>query len=96
MKTDEFEAITETIREAQYDDRGLIPECFNHALNTLREIATGPHWASCDHSLVLIEAGLAWRCDCPVNVAVQALRRMALRATSGVPFPEPPHTEEHL
>lgn len=78
MDIDEVDAITETIRHNQWDDRALIPECFQHALDTLRTIA-------CD--FVDVE---------PAKAAEQALRRMALRAVSGVPFDEPPHTLEHL
>ena len=98
MKADEFEAITETIRRRSYDDRPLIPECFNHALEALREIACPLAECCCGTTPMTYDGPLP---ECPEHgspqyLAEQALRRMVLRAEGGVPFDEPPHTEEHL
>lgn len=92
MKAEEFDAITETIRHRSYDDRALMPECFQHALDTLREIVTDAECPYLKGNPPHIETHL----HNAVTTAEQALRRMVLRAETGVPFDEPPHTEEHL
>lgn len=98
MEQTEVDAIRDTIREAKFDDRALIPDSFNHTFDLLVDLATTPDECSCypgGFSPDTYEGPQPWCREHgdPRYLATQALRRLARRAATGVPFDEP---EDHL